>query len=76
MPLTTQELKLVEAIFRNCTKCMHWIPGNPLDKNGMPITTVNDAKSPPETCRLYKMRPPAKIIVRGCKDFVEDEIPF
>lgn len=30
-----------------------------------------------EQCRLYKLRPPARIIAFGCKSYVdEDQIPF
>ena len=65
-----------EGLFHNCTKCVHWIPGNPIGIDGKPITTANDNMSPPETCRKYKMRPPATVIVKGCPSFCLDEIPF
>jgi hypothetical protein len=29
-----------------------------------------------ETCMKYNQRPPAKVIVKGCESFEEDEIPF
>lgn len=29
-----------------------------------------------EFCTKFKQRPPAKVIVRGCEHFDEDEIPF
>lgn len=29
-----------------------------------------------EMCSKFNQRPPAKVIVRGCEHFDEDEIPF
>lgn len=29
-----------------------------------------------EICAKYNVRPPVNVIVRGCKDFQADEIPF
>jgi hypothetical protein len=28
----------------------------------------------PELCKIYKVRPPASVIVKGCKDY--DYVPF
>jgi hypothetical protein len=49
------------GLFRSCLNCEHWI------KEGAPLN--------PETCGLYKSRPPARIIVTGCESH-SDNIPF
>lgn len=52
-----------QGLFTSCLNCSHWTGEAPT--NG----------EPPEACRLFKARPPARIIVTGCPDHT-DNIPF
>lgn len=61
--------------FQSCLNCSHWIPANQLGPNKSHMITANDKKFPPETCSLFKVRPPAKVIVCGCSEHIDD-IPF
>lgn len=47
---------------RNCLNCFHW---------------NSSGSAHPETCSLAKnQRPPATVIVKGCGEWEEDQIPF
>jgi len=59
-----------EFPFQNCITCTHF------SEKGYPAN-ANGPASEAETCRLYKMRPPARVIAYGCPSYVDfDIIPF
>lgn len=65
---TAQRVEFQSKIIRtghwvSCMNCEHFKVGNSIEKN------TN------ELCGLYKARPPAHVIVHGCKDHIDD-IPF
>lgn len=63
--------------FKSCINCGHWIDSNTIGPNGTHMKTANDAKFPPETCGLYKQRPPAKVIVFACDSHIEkNDVPY
>jgi hypothetical protein len=56
------EWGLDQGLFRSCLNCEHWTGENPTN-------------APPEQCRKFRARPPARVIVTGCDDHT-DLIPF
>jgi hypothetical protein len=56
------EWALDQGLFRSCLNCEHWTGETP-------------QYEPPEHCRKFRARPPARIIVTGCDEH-SDNIPF
>lgn len=63
LSLAMVEWGLDQGLFRSCLNCTHWTGETP------------QYGEPPESCRLYRARPPARIIVTGCDEHT-DFIPF
>jgi hypothetical protein len=63
------------GICPSCISCEHW--GMNTNANGLSIVGSNPGARAEmeETCRLYKGRPPAEVIVLGCSSW-EWDIPF
>lgn len=56
--------KVIKAgIWKTCTNCLHWAPNE------------NKGAAAAEACNIYKVKPPANVIVVGCVSHEED-IPF
>lgn len=55
-----------QGLFRSCLNCADW------EGEHAPGVTL---KYPPEWCRKFNARPPAKVIVTGCPEH-SDNIPF
>lgn len=65
------------GLMTSCLNCRYF------DEKGETYTgKITDPKGSrtqrkPETCTKYEMRPPARVIAFGCKDYEdEDSIPF
>lgn len=56
-------------IFPSCISCVHF--------ESTDLTVPNEQGDiTKDICKIFKVRPPAKIIANGCEKYDEDDIPF